>query len=90
MQGTADHPAHDTAMRLAAFDQVRRLTEHHGQLTAALLGPGFDFQGTRIPLMNPQRGIFKPRQMHFLLSIKTVVPRRGGKVWYDDQRDAHR
>ena len=35
-------------------------------------------------------GIFKPRQMRLLLSIKTVVPRRGGKVWYDDQRDAHR
>ena len=90
MQGTADNPAHDTAMRLAAFEQVRRLTELHGQLTAALLKPGFDFQGTRIPLMNPQRGIFKPRQMRFLLSIKTVVPKRGGKVWYDDQRDAHR
>jgi putative restriction endonuclease len=25
-----------------------------------------------------------------LLSIRTVVPRRGGRVWYDDQRDAHR
>ena len=28
--------------------------------------------------------------MLFLLSIKTVVPKRGGKVWYDDQREAHR
>lgn len=28
--------------------------------------------------------------MRILLSIKTVVPRRGGKVWYDDPRDAHR
>ena len=28
--------------------------------------------------------------MRFLLSTKTVVPRRGGKVWYDDQREAHR
>ena len=28
--------------------------------------------------------------MRFLLSIKTVVPRRGGKVHYDDQRRAHR
>ena len=39
--------------------------------------------------MNPQRGIFKPQQMKYLLSIKTVVPRKGAKVWYDDQRAAH-
>jgi len=38
----------------------------------------------------PRRGIFKPRQMERLLSIKTVFPRRGARVWYDDQRDAHR
>jgi putative restriction endonuclease len=48
------------------------------------------FAGERIPLMNPQRGIFKPQQMRFLLSIKTVFPKPGGKVWYDDQRDVHR
>ena len=42
------------------------------------------------PSSTPHGGIFKPRQMRFLLSIKTVVPRRGGKVWYDDQREAHR
>jgi putative restriction endonuclease len=28
--------------------------------------------------------------MRFLLSIKTVFPKRGRKVWYDDQRDVHR
>ena len=90
MSGTVDHLANDTRMRLRAFEHVRRLTEIHGQLTAKLLSARFDFDGTRIPLINPQRGIFKPRQMRFLLSIKTVVPRRGGKVWYDDQREAHR
>jgi hypothetical protein len=26
----------------------------------------------------------------FLLSIKTVFPKPGGKVWYDDQREVHR
>jgi putative restriction endonuclease len=40
--------------------------------------------------MNPQRGIFKPRQMRFLLSIKTVFPKPGARVWYDDQRSVHR
>jgi putative restriction endonuclease len=39
---------------------------------------------------SPQRGIFKPRQMRFLLSIKTVFPKPGAKVWYDDQRQVHR
>jgi putative restriction endonuclease len=28
--------------------------------------------------------------MKYLLSIKTVFPRPGGRVWYDDQRDVHR
>jgi len=27
-------------------------------------------------------GIFKPQQMGFLLSIKTVFPKPGGEVWY--------
>jgi putative restriction endonuclease len=28
--------------------------------------------------------------MQFLLSIRTVFPRSGARVWYDDQRDVHR
>ena len=28
--------------------------------------------------------------MRFLLSIKTVFPKPGGKIWYDDQREVHR
>ena len=80
----------DTAIRMAAFEHVRRLNEVHDHLTAAELKPGFIFNSERIPLINPQRGIFKPRQMRFLLSIKTVFPKPGGKVWYDDQRQVHR
>jgi putative restriction endonuclease len=80
----------DTLLRLAAFDHVRRLAEVHDHLTASELKPGFLFDGERIPLINPQRGIFKPQQMQFLLSIKTVFPKPGGKVWYDDQREVHR
>jgi putative restriction endonuclease len=80
----------DTLLRLAAFEHVRRLSEVHDHLTATELKPGFAFEGERIPLINPQRGIFKPQQMQFLLSIKTVFPKPGGKVWYDDQRDVHR
>jgi len=77
-------------MRLAAFAHVRMLGEVHDHLTAAELRPGFVFEGERVPLVNPQRGIFKPQQMRFLLSIKTVFPRAGARVWYDDQREVHR
>ena len=80
----------DTQMRMAAFEQVRRLGEAHDHLTANELKPGFVFEGERIPLVNPQRGIFKPRQMRHLLSIKTVFPKPGARIWYDDQRDVHR
>jgi putative restriction endonuclease len=58
-------------------------------LDSADLAGGFEFGGERIPLINPQRGIFKPRQMSHLLSIKTVFPRKGARVWYDDQREVH-
>ena len=80
----------DMLMRLAAFERVRRLGEMHHHLTASELKPGFVFEGERIPLVNPQRGIFKPQRMRFLLSIKTVFPRPGRKIWYDDQREVHR
>ena len=79
----------DTLMRLAAFERVRGLIEIYDHLTATELKPGFAFRGERVPLVNPQRGIFKPQQMRFLLSIKTVFPKPGGKVWYDDQREVH-
>lgn len=80
----------DTPMRLQAFAHVQRLSELHDHLTAKVLRRGFMFEGKRVPLINPRRGIFKPRQMHYLLSIRTVFPRSGARVWYDDQRLAHR
>jgi len=86
----ASMAADDTVMRLAAFEHVRRLGEVNDHLTANELKPGFVLGGARIPLINPQRGIFKPRSMRFLLSIRTVFPKPGGKIWYDDQRDVHR
>lgn len=80
----------DSVMRTAAFEQVRQLRDLREHLTSADLAKGFMFRGERIPLINPQRGIFKPRQMEHLLSIRTVFPARGRRVWYDDQREAHR
>ena len=79
----------DTRLRVAAFERVRALCEIHDHLTAQQLGEGFYVDGQRYPLVNPRRGIFKPAQMRFLLSINTVFPKTGNRVWYDDQRDVH-
>ena len=79
----------DRQMRTAAFIHVRRMLEIRDPLTAADLAAGFQFQGQRIPLVNPQRGIFKPQSMKYALSIKTVSPKKGARIWYDDQRTAH-
>jgi len=84
-QGTIDQ-----RMRATALAHVRRLNSMQSQITSADLAKGFEFEGERIPLVNPQRGIFKPRQMQYLLSIRTVFPRPGRRVWYDDQRQVHR
>ena len=80
----------DILMRLAAFERVRLLSKMHDHLTQKELRSGFIFDGQRVPLVNPQRGIFKPRSMRYLLSVSTVFPRPGGRVWYDDQREVHR
>ena len=83
-------PPDDQELRNAAFGEAQRLTDVNGDLTGRDLRAGFQFDGQRIPLINPQRGIFKPTQMRFLLSIRTVYPRPGARVWYDDQRQVHR
>ncbi len=82
--------ADDSALRNDAFREVKRLADLNGDLTGRDLRAGFQFDGQRIPLINPQRGIFKPTQMRYLLSIRTVYPRPGARVWYDDQRQVHR
>jgi len=79
----------DIEMRMRAFGSIRDLLSRNGVLTANDLKAGFEFRGERVPLINPQRGIFKPKQMKHLLSIRTVFPKVGAKVWYDDQRLAH-
>ena len=80
----------DLKKRMAAFEHVRRLSDIYDYLSSEQIRKGFIFEGKRIPLVNPQRGIFKPRDMQSLLSIRTVVPKQGRRVWYDDQVQAHR
>jgi len=47
----------DAAMRLAVFDHVRRLAPRDGALESSTTAAGFTFQGSRVPLVNPRRGI---------------------------------
>jgi putative restriction endonuclease len=79
----------DATMRKAALDHIRQLNIARPNLTSVDLAKGFQFEGKRVPLVNPQRGIFKPQRMRYLLSIRTVFPRPGARVWYDDQRIVH-
>lgn len=78
----------DGEMRAAAFLALRRLRAEKGVLTAVDLQAGFQFKGERIPFSNTQRGIWKPGRMQHLLSIKTVYPKPGSRVWYSDQYKA--
>ncbi|MDM0015090.1 HNH endonuclease [Variovorax sp. J22P168] len=86
----SDLSSDDSEIRAAAFAHVRRLAALNDHLSSDHLRAGFMFKGERLPLINPQRGIFKPRQMRYLLSIRTVYPKSGAKVWYDDQREVHK
>jgi putative restriction endonuclease len=56
-----DSTDHDALLRQAAFSHVDRLAILRGVLDSTDLAVGFEFGGERIPLINPQRGIFKPR-----------------------------
>ena len=89
LAGNCDDIDLDCQMRRAAFEQVRRIAGHQGCMTWAEIDSGFSFGGQEFHLCGRARGIFKPRAMKFLLSIKTVVPREGRKIWYDDQTEAH-
>ena len=79
----------DAAVRSAAFEHVEKLSKVYEYFTKSELQGGFYFKGERYPLVNPQRGIFKPRQMRYLLSIKTVIPKPGQQAIYDDQHQVH-
>lgn len=84
------HSDLDSRMRMAAFERVKNLSRIYTHLPAKEIQKGFNFEGKRIPLRNQQRGIFRPKEMKFLLSIQTVFPKKSGKIWYEDQIDAHR
>jgi putative restriction endonuclease len=69
----------DLQVRLAAFEWLAGQVNTYGDvLPRKVLEGGFEFQGTRIPLVAPQ-GIFKPKILDLPLSILTAP-----KGPYDD------
>jgi putative restriction endonuclease len=75
----------DTQVRLDAFRFLDEQAAIHGEvIPKAVLDRGFDFQGTRVPLMAPQ-GIFKPRILELPLSFTTVPPSLRKARPYDDE-----
>ena len=82
-------PDRDRRIRLKAFEHVTALERRFKSLAWGQIQAGFDFEGEKIHLATKPKGIFKPKQMSTLLSIRTVIPRVGRKVWYDDQRQAN-
>lgn len=63
---------HDASVRRAAFSWLESQVRLHGDvLPRTLLAEGFDYQGTRVPLLGPQ-GIFKPAVIDIPISITTI------------------
>ena len=76
----------DEHIRAAAFAAIGKISRQFGGLVPwSKLKDGFRAGDQRILFANQVTGIFKPKQMSAALSIKTVVPRKGRHVWYDDQ-----
>ncbi len=77
----------DAAIRAAAFAELERLVLAHGpRLPWKLIDEGFRLRGEKVHFASQPVGIFKPRQMSAALSIKTVAPRAGRRIWYRDQQ----
>ena len=79
-------------MRAAAFAVARRLQDENGGLSRADLINGFRWGDGRIRLDAHVEGIWKPKEMDGVLSIKTAWPRRRRErpALYADQRQALR
>jgi putative restriction endonuclease len=80
----AGHP--DTVIRAGAFAKLDEIVGRHGSTVAwGVLKDGFRLGDERIYFASQAEGIFKPRQMRSVLSIKTTIPRRGRHARYTDQ-----
>lgn len=78
-------PNLETQVRLAAFRFLEKQTRIHGDvLSRKTLEQGFDFCGTRVPLVCPS-GIFTPRLLDLPLTFCTVPPNMRKNRPYEDE-----
>lgn len=76
----------DQYIRSRALLAIGQLaTDYAGRVPWNRIHAGFLARGETVHFANRAKGIFKPRQMSGALSIKTVVPRTGRRLWYGDQ-----
>jgi hypothetical protein len=73
--------------RMAAFRKLDQLRfTYGGSIPWAALADGFGVDGDRkLHFGTTAEGIFRPKGFERVLSIKTVVPNKKGRVWYRDQ-----
>ncbi len=78
-------PELDTQVRLAAFAFVHQQRSLHPDgIPYTILLKGFEFEGRRVPLINPQ-GIFKPAILNLPLSFNTAPIIEGKPRPYEDE-----
>lgn len=75
---------YDERLRAAAFAYLRAVRLRTGGPVRFDDVKDFTFEGARIPLLDPQRGIRRPTQLDAALSIRTVYAARPDQRPYDD------
>jgi putative restriction endonuclease len=79
----------DSRFRQAAFQHLTSLLTADGAVTRDMMAVPFFVDDERCTLVDPRRGIHKPRAMRHLLSITTVMAGSGRRTWYADQETVH-
>ncbi len=77
----------ERSVRDAVFEWLEDLTAQNGGPIPFAQMTNFIFEGTRIPILNPQSGIHKPAKLGSALSIKTVYRRPTEERPYEDEVD---
>ena len=76
----------DLDMRLTTAGTLARLSQiYRDAVPWSEIVKGFPYPGGHIMFASQALGIFKPRRMDRVLSIKTVMPREGRGAQYSDQ-----
>ena len=77
---------HEQRVRAACFVQIGQMQRVHGDvLPVDVIRRGVVIDGERIALVNPYKGIHKPRQLDAALAVTTTPPTSTKDAPYDDR-----